>query len=339
MEHIALIMAAGEGVRMQSDLPKVLHPLCGKAMLQHVMDTVGKVCATVVPILGHGRADIVKVMGDFPHSVQDFSTGKGTGHAVLCATEHLKGKKGCVIVTAGDMPLVTKASYQALFDAVQFGAAAALLYADLPDPFGYGRVIIGADGKVQGIVEQKDLSAEQKGIQACNASVYCFDIESLLWALPRIENHNAANEYYLTDTIGILAKAGRLVAPVSAQDHDECRGINTRVQLEEATRVLRGRINRKHMLAGVTLLDAQNTYVDVDVEIGRDTVLYPGTVIEAGSKIGARCTLYPGCHIRNSNLGDGVTAQNAVIQDCVIPDGTCVGPFEWVKPSEKVCRV
>ncbi|HML45800.1 MAG TPA: NTP transferase domain-containing protein, partial [Clostridia bacterium] len=260
MEHIALVMAAGEGVRMRSDVPKGLHPLCGKSMLQHVMDTVGKVCQTVIPILGHGRDDVLKAMGDFTHCVQDFSTGKGTGHAVMCAAEHLKGRRGCVIVTAGDMPLVTEASYQALFDAVQRGAAAALLYDLLPDPFGYGRVVIDAQGKIQGIVEQKDLTEEQIKIQACNASVYCFDIESLLWALPQIENHNAANEFYLTDTIGILATSGRLVAPVAAQDHDECRGINTRVQLEEATSVMRSRINRHHMLAGVTLLDAKNTY-------------------------------------------------------------------------------
>lgn len=338
MEHIALIMAAGEGVRMQSDLPKVLHPLCGKTMLRHVMDTVGKVCGTVIPILGHGRDAILEAMGDFPHSIQDFATGKGTGHAVLCAAGHLRGRKGCVIVTAGDMPLVTEASYRALFDAVQNGAAAALLYDLLPDPFGYGRVLIDEDGKAQGIVEQKDLTPEQRDIRACNASVYCFDIESLLWALPRIENHNAANEYYLTDTIGILAGAGRMVVPVAAQDHDECRGINTRVQLEEATRVLRGRINRMHMLAGVTLLDAMNVYLDADVEIGRDTVLYPGVVVEAGSKIGARCTLYPGCHIRNSVLGDGVTAQCAVVRDSALPDGASIGPFEWIKPPEKVCK-
>jgi bifunctional UDP-N-acetylglucosamine pyrophosphorylase/glucosamine-1-phosphate N-acetyltransferase len=315
---------------MRSDLPKVLHPLCGKPMLCHVMDTVRAVCSTVVPILGHGRERILEQLGPIPHAVQDFATGKGTGHAVMCAAAALKGRKGCVIVTAGDMPLVTTDSYRALRDAVVEGAAAALLYDLLPEPFGYGRVVIDPQGRVQRIVEQKDLTEQQVHIRACNASVYCFDIDALLWALPLLQNNNAASEYYLTDTIGALAGAGYTVTPIMAQDHDECRGINTRVQLEEAARVLRARINREHMLAGVTMIDPAAAYVDVDVAIGYDTVLYPGVVLEGQTRIGARCVLYPGCHLRDTTVGEDTTLLHVCAEGAAIPSGASLGPFTHV---------
>lgn len=327
MDSIALIMAAGEGQRMRSDLPKVLHPLCGKPMICHVMDTVNGVCKTVVPILGHGLPKILARLGDIPHAVQDFATGKGTGHAVKSAVKYLHGRKGCVIVTAGDMPLVTDTSYRALHAKVCDGNAAALLYDVLDEPFGYGRVLLDRHGRVKGIVEQKDLNEQQKGVKACNASVYCFDIDALMWVLPRITNGNAANEYYLTDAIGELASAGYIVEPILAQDHNECRGVNTRVQLEEAARVLRRRINCEHMLAGVTMIDPESTYIDTDVKIGYDTTLYPGVTLEGDTQIGPRCTLYPGCHLVNTSVGMDATVISTYASGASIADFATVGPF------------
>jgi bifunctional UDP-N-acetylglucosamine pyrophosphorylase/glucosamine-1-phosphate N-acetyltransferase len=320
-------MAAGEGQRMRSDLPKVLHPLCGKPMLCHVIETVGGICREVIPILGHGREIILSKLGNIRHAVQDFSTGKGTGHAVMCAADALRGRKGSVIVTAGDMPLVTDVSYRALYSLVGDGAAAALLYDVLDEPFGYGRVLLDRRGRVQGIVEQKDLTEQQKGIRACNASVYCFDIDALLWALPRITNGNAANEYYLTDAIGALAGAGYVVSSIQAQDHDECRGVNTRVQLEQAARVMRARINCEHMLAGVTMIDPNATYIDADVRVGYDTTIYPGVVLEGSTQIGPRCVLYPGCHLKDTTVGADASLHCAYADGARVPDGANIAPF------------
>ncbi|MDR0397315.1 MAG: NTP transferase domain-containing protein [Oscillospiraceae bacterium] len=322
MDSLALALAAGEGQRMRSDIPKTLHPICGKPILCHVMDTVGCVCNQVVPILGHGKDQILARLGDIPHAVQDFSTGKGTGHAVMSAAHILKDKKGAVIVTAGDMPLVTELSYRSLAQCVREGAAAALLYDIVDDPFGYGRVIIDRRGRVTGVVEQKDLTEQQKGIRAANASVYCFDVDALLWALPQLTNHNAANEYYLTDAIGALARAGYTVTAVQAQDHDEVRGVNTRVQLEEAGRVLRSRINMEHMLSGVTMIDPRCTYVDADVKIGYDVTIYPGVALEGETTIGPRCTLYPGCHLRDAHIGSDCVLYGSLIENKIIPNGT-----------------
>ncbi|MEG0767996.1 MAG: bifunctional UDP-N-acetylglucosamine diphosphorylase/glucosamine-1-phosphate N-acetyltransferase GlmU, partial [Clostridia bacterium] len=197
-------------------------------------------------------------------------------------------------------------------------------------------------GHVHSIVEQKDLDEQQQQVHACNASVYCFDIEAILWALPRIENHNAAGEYYLTDAIGLLAQAGYRVAGVVAQDHDECRGINTRVQLLEATEVMRSRIQRMHMLNGVTLIDAQTTYIDTDVTIGRDTVIYPNCTLQKGTAIGARCTLLPNCRISASDIGDEVQIESSVILESRVKDRATVGPFAYLRPGTVVgeaCRI
>jgi len=309
MDKLVLVMAAGESKRMRSDIPKALHRICGKPILWYVLDTVGKVCDTVIPILGHGRERIAREVGIREYAMQDFSTGKGTGHAVMCASHYLEGKTGQVIVTAGDMPLISEESYSALREAVASGASAALLYAELDNPFNYGRVIMDEDGRVQCIVEEKDCTEEQKRIRESNASVYCFDIDALKWALPRIHNHNAANEYYLTDCVEILAEAGYDVAAVPMRDASEFKGINTRAQLDEAARVMRHRINTAHMLAGVTMVDSLNTYIDIGVTIGRDTIIYPGVVIEGDTVIGENCVILPACHLVNANISDNSTCR------------------------------
>lgn len=341
MEKLALIMAAGEGTRMMSDTPKMLHQVCGQPMVEHVLRAVDPVCKQKIMIVGHGK----ERMMDAYHGRVDFVVqqpgGWGTGHAVRSAMSALVGKRGAVLVTAGDMPLVLPETFARLMSEVQQGASCAMLTDYVDNPVGYGRVV-REGGRVVAIVEQKDLVGEQHEVKEINASVYCFDMEALAWALPQLSDDNKAHEYYLTDVIAILARAGHRITTVPVLEKAECMGINDRVQLAEAGAQMRKRIAARHMRAGVTLIDPAATYIEGDVVIGRDTVIYPGCVLEKGSVIGEHCTLLPNCRISQSTLGDGVKVESSVVLESSVDDGTTVGPFAYLRPGSKVgkkCRV
>lgn len=344
MNHIALVLAAGHKEQMHSKTPDMLHGVCGKPLLRHVTDTLSKVCANTLLVLSEeNHKQILETMGDIPFVLQTHETGWGTGMAVRAAAERIKGCSGCVIIAAGDMPMVTEESYRRLISAVEEEAySAALLYDSKPEPEGYGRVIRDEMGNVQRIVEQTELSASQQRVRACNASVYCFRIDALLWALPLIKPENQAHEYYLTDVIGLLSSVGHRVRAIKASERCECMGVNSRADLAAVSWEMRRKINMRLMEGGVTLIDPEHVYIDADVVIGRDTVIYPGCVLEKGTVIGEDCVLYSNCRLSNTRIGDGVTIESSVLLDACVDNHTSVGPYAYLRPNTQVgvgCRI
>ena len=283
-------------------------------------------------IIGRG-ADLVKektASRNVSYSLQEEQLG--TGHAVKCAINFLKGKKGIVGVFAGDAPLIKSETIEKLFDThIENNNSATLLSSIVEDPTGYGRIV--RDGnEVLKIVEHKDCTEEELKINEMNAAIYCFDIENLLSSLEKLSNDNKQGEYYLTDVIGILKDEDKKVGALSI-DYEETIGVNSRVQLAEAEEVLRKRINKMHMENGVTLIDPTSTYIGDDVEIGKDTIIYPGNVIEGNTKIGEGVMIYPNSRISNSIIDNNVEIQSSVIIDSKIGERTTVGPFAYIRPE------
>ena len=336
MYKCALILAAGQGTRIKSDLPKVLHKVCGKEMVNHVIDTMRKAKIDDINVIIGKGAELVKektASRNVSYSLQEEQLG--TGHAVKCAIDFLKNKTGVVGVFAGDAPLIKPETINKLFEThMENKNAATLLSSIVEDPTGYGRIVRDGD-EVLKIVEHKDCTEEELKINEMNAAIYCFDIESLLSSLEKLSNDNNQGEYYLTDVIGILKDEGKKVGALSI-DYEETIGVNSRVQLAEAEEILRRRINRRHMENGVTLIDPNSTYIGDDVEIGRDTIIYPGNVIEGNTKIGEGVVLYPNSRISNSIISNNVEIQSSVIIDSQIGERTTVGPFAYIRPESVI---
>lgn len=347
MDKIALIMAAGEGTRMKSALPKTLHEICGVPMLEHVMRAMEPVCKEQAVIVGYGKEKVIAAYKGRVQFVEQKGDGWGTGFAIRCAAPLLEGKHGVVLVAAGDMPLVLSETFERLASTVERGeAAAAVLTMQVEKPFGYGR-IVRENGRVCAIVEQKDLTSEQQGIREINSSVYAFDIDALLWALPQLTNENHAHEYYLTDVIGLLYRGGYRVTTVPVIEQAECMGINDRVQLAAVDGEMRRRINSKHLREGVTMIDPSRVYIQPGVSIGKDTVIHPGCEIGSGCVIGERCVLRAGCQIafsqvgancqignsliKHSTIGNSVRMEHAVVENVRVEDGKVIEPFTVLK--------
>lgn len=335
---LSLIMAAGEGTRMNSNIPKVLHQVAGKAMIDRVLDVCPPGPQPVV-IVGHGRQAVEEHVGTRARfAVQEEQ--KGTGHAVMMARTYLEQHEGMVLVLAGDMPLLTKDVIDALVQQAQ-GKKAALLSSMAADPTGYGRILRDAKGDVCGIVEQKDATEEQREIREVNASVYVFDAKALLDCLDALTCDNAQGEYYLTDCIALLAQKGEAIGSVTAEE-ETCLGVNNRVQLAQAEAVVRRRVNETWMHAGVTLIDPAQTYIDETVQIGRDSVIYPGVMLQGRTTIGAGCMIMQGCRIVDSEIGDGTDVQNSVLIEAKVGAQTHIGPFAYLRPGSIVgnaCKI
>ena len=336
MYKCSLILAAGQGTRIKSDLPKVLHKVCGKEMVNHVVDTMRKANIDDINIIIGKGADLVKEKTssrDVSYSLQEEQLG--TGHAVKCAIDFLRGKKGVVGVFCGDAPLIKAETVDNLFKThIENNNSATLLSSIVEDPTGYGRIVREND-EVLKIVEHKDCTEEELKINEMNAAIYCFDIEMLLNSLDKLSNNNNQGEYYLTDVIGILKEEGNKVGAVTI-DYEETIGVNSRIQLAEAEGILRNRINSRHMINGVTLIDPSTTYIGDDVEIGRDTIIYPGNVLEGNTKIGEGVILYPNSRISNSIILNNVEIQSSVIIDSQIGERTTVGPFAYIRPESVI---
>lgn len=335
---LSLIMAAGEGTRMNSNIPKVLHQVAGKAMIDRVLDVCPSGAQPVV-IVGHGRQAVEEHVGARARfAVQEEQ--KGTGHAVMTARAYLEQHEGMVLVLAGDMPLLTKDVIDALVRQAQ-GKKAALLSSVAADPTGYGRILRDVKGDVCGIVEQKDATEEQREIREVNASVYVFDAKALLDCLDALTCDNAQGEYYLTDCIALLARKGEAIGSVTAEE-ETCLGVNNRVQLAQAEAVVRRRVNETWMHAGVTLIDPAQTYIDETVQIGRDSVIYPGVMLQGRTTIGAGCMIMQGCRIVDSEIGDGTDVQNSVLIEAKVGAQTHIGPFAYLRPGSIVgnaCKI
>ncbi|WP_039835475.1 bifunctional UDP-N-acetylglucosamine diphosphorylase/glucosamine-1-phosphate N-acetyltransferase GlmU [Paenibacillus sonchi] len=334
MKRMAVVLAAGQGKRMKSKLYKVLHPVCGKPMVGHVLDTVKATgCQRTVVVVGHGAEKVKAYVGqDAEYVLQE--TQLGTGHAVKQAKDLLGGEAGTTIVICGDTPLVTAETLEGLM-ALHEGqnAAATVLTAVMDQPAGYGRIIRGEDGGVQKIVEQKDCTPEEAAVNEINTGTYCFDNAKLFAALDKVTNNNNQQEYYLTDVIGILRAQGDIVLGYQAHDAAESIGVNDRLALSEAESLMRQRINRQHMLNGVTIIDPASTYIAADVVIGADTTLYPGTVLKGKTVIGEDCIIGPSSEIENCVIMNGAEVKHSVLNQAQVGARTSVGPFAYLRPG------
>lgn len=334
MYKCALVLAAGQGKRIKSDLPKVLHKVCGKEMLKHVIDSIRNSGIDDIDVIIGKGAELVKertLDKKVSYSLQDEQLG--TGHAVKCAEGFLKDKKGVVAIFAGDTPLIKQSTIERLFNNhIENKNAATILTSIVEDPTGYGRIVRGENNQVLKIVEHKDCSEEELKINEMNTAIYCFDVELLVSALSKINNNNNQGEYYLTDVIEILKSEGKMVGAV-VTEYEETIGVNSRIQLAEAEEILRNRINLKHMENGVTLINPKTTYIGIDVEIGKDTIIYPNNILEGNTKIGNNCLLYQNSRIADSIIGDEVDIQSSVILNSNIGDNTTVGPFAYIRPE------
>ncbi|MCH4167336.1 MAG: bifunctional UDP-N-acetylglucosamine diphosphorylase/glucosamine-1-phosphate N-acetyltransferase GlmU [Megasphaera sp.] len=333
-DTIALILAAGKGTRMKSKFPKVLHKVGGVPMVEQVLRVVKEAgTQRQIVVVGFGGEVVQEYLGDQAETVMQ-PQQLGTGHAVLQAEPLLQGVNGTLLVTCGDTPLVTADTFKQLLDCHErSGASATVLTAVLPDAAGYGRVIRDAAGQVVKIVEQKDGTPEELAVHEVNAGIYCFDM-SLLWKmLHSVTNNNAQGEYYLTDIIGMLVSAGKIVSAFAAPDYKETLGVNSRAQMAEAEGVLRYRKLVQLMADGVSVIDVNNTYVDTTVTVGRDTVLYPGTILEGATVIGEDCQVGPYVRMTNVKMGDQDHLQFTYAHDCEIKNGCEIGPFVHFRPN------
>lgn len=336
-----VIMAAGEGTRMRSALPKVLHQAAGKCLVQWVAEAAHAVTDKPVLIYGNGGEMIREQFGDaFDYALQ--AERLGTGHAVMAAREHIAGSD-YTIVLAGDMPLIRSETIRRLAEeAVAADCDCMLLTASPEKTPAYGRIVRDGAGRICRIVEDRDATPEQKQIKELNISFYCFKTPALLEALDQLKPENAQHEYYLTDCIQVLYEAGKTVESIDIGDIRESMGVNTRVQLAEAEAALRARINEALMLSGVTMIDPANTYIGAEVEIGRDTVIYPGVILEGKCRIGSGCTLYQGSRIRDSVIGDETTIENSVLLQAEVGNHSKVGPNAYLRPGTRIgnhCRI
>ncbi|EPY06042.1 UDP-N-acetylglucosamine pyrophosphorylase [Paenibacillus alvei TS-15] len=337
MKRMAIVLAAGQGKRMKSKLYKVLHPVCGKPMVGHVLDAVESVdCERTVVIVGHGAEAVQQFLGNrAEYALQ--AEQLGTGHAVKQAKALLDGEEGTTLVICGDTPLVTPETLAQLMELHNRAqASATILTAELNDPTGYGRVIRAEDGSVLKIVEQKDCTTEEQLVKEINTGTYCFDNVKLFAALEQIRNDNAQQEYYLTDVIGIMKAQGDIVQAYCTPDNSEAIGVNDRLVLSEAERFMRERINKRHMLNGVTIIDPANTYIESGVVIGADTIIEPGTSLRGNTSVGGECVIGPNSEIVDSTIGDQVHIKQSVLCEAIVGDESSVGPFAYLRPGARL---
>lgn len=333
----AVVLAAGQGTRMKSKLYKVLHPVCGKPMVEHVVDHIREIgTERIVTIVGHGAELVQEQLGDrSEYALQEEQLG--TAHAVQQADRVLGTLSGTTLVVCGDTPLIRPETMKALLDHHKESNAKATILTGLPaDPTGYGRIIRNEDGHVERIVEQKDASDDEQKVNEINSGTYCFDNEALFKALKLVKNDNSQGEYYLPDVIEILKNQGEIISAYATTDFEETLGVNDRVALAQAEEQMRARIAERHMRNGVSIISPQNTYISAEAVIGADTILQPGVMIEGASIIGEDCEIGQNSHIINSQIGNGTTIHSSVIINSVVGTDTTVGPFAHIRPDSEI---
>lgn len=331
-----ILLAAGQGTRMKSALPKVLHPLGGKPLFLHALGTAQRLKPEpVAVIVGHGAETVRQAYlgSDVDWRVQEQQLG--TGHAVLCAKAAFDDFSGDVLILSGDVPLIRETTLRAMVEHHRSARAAlTLLTAALDNPKGYGRILRAGDGKITGTVEEKDASAEQRQIREVNAGVYVASAPFLFAALSSVKNNNQQGEYYLPDIVAIGLAQGKVIATVQVDDPREMMGVNTREDLAFMEKTLRESINKKWLLAGVTLKDPDTTYIDEGVTIGKDTVIGPNTQLRGKTVIGARCHIDGSAFITDAEIGDDVHIRFSVVMaSCRVEQGAIIGPFAHLRPG------
>ena len=326
----AILLAAGKGTRMKSAHPKVLHELCGRPMLWYAIRALRD--AGVDEILVVTNSQLHARAGEFGVRSVVQEPQLGTGHAVQVALSELEPRSGHIIVANGDMPLVGAELFRHLVHHLErhAGAAVAMVTARMPLPSNFGRVV--REGEfVTGIVEERDCTPEQRAIDEMNAGVYLYDEQALRHAVAGLKNDNVQKEYYLTDTIAALALAGKYIVAVPAGDHRDVLGVNDRIELAGASRAMNERLCERYMAAGVTIIDPRTTYLEPELQIGRDTVIYPQTSISRLSVIGEGCVIGPSSRLSNATLGARTTVRESVVIDSVIGEHASIGPFAHLR--------
>ncbi len=335
--HLAgLILAAGKGTRMKSDLPKCLHMVCGLPMIEHVVRAMREAgIARPIVVIGHGGEAIKYFLGDSCDYASQ-NEQLGTGHAVQCAADLFASHDGPMLVAAGDTPLLCAETFVGLVEAQRTTESALTLATFvLEDPFGYGRIVRNND-KVAAIVEEKDCTDGQAAIDEVNAAVYCFDCRALVEALPDLRNDNSQGEFYLTDLVGHFVGQGKRVESVVFDNPAEFIGVNDRWQLSHANTLMNRRILIETGLSGVTIIDPDSTHIGTDVQIGHDCTILPGCVIEGNTKIGERGRIGPSCWITNCEIGDDCRAFMSHMEQATMGAGSRCGPFSNMRPGARL---
>lgn len=327
MKTAAIILAAGRENQMQSARAKELHDLLGRTLMQCTLDNVRGAAQDVVAVLGHHAAELGPAMPpDVRTTVQDFSLGAGTAKAAMAGVTLVSGADR-VIITAGDMPVVSAESYRRLASAVDgVRCRAAVLYADVKHPTGYDRIIFDGDGNVKRIAPEESLMPHEEDMPSINISVYCFSYDALVDGLARLQPEESGL-WRLSGLAALLAQEGETVAAVPTADPREALRVVTRRDLANAIAYMKELNCVKHMMAGVTIIDPASTYIESDVVIGADTIIYPGCFLQGGTQIGRRCTLLPHCRLKDAILCDDVTVESSILIGCRVPSGESIPPF------------
>lgn len=339
MTNYAVILAAGKGTRMKSDLPKVLHKVAGISMLEHVFRSVSAIDPEkTVTVIGHKAELVEQVLAGKTEFVRQ-TEQLGTGHAVMMAEPVLENLTGQTLVIAGDTPLITGESLKNLIDFhINHKNVATILTAEADNPFGYGRIVRNQHGEVIKIVEQKDASDFEQQIKEINTGTYVFDNARLFEALKNINTNNAQGEYYITDVIGIFRENGEKVGAYTLKDFDESLGVNDRVALATAESIMRRRINQQHMINGVSFVNPDATYIDVGVEIAPEVQIEANVTLKGQTKIGAETILTNGTYIVDSEIGERAVITSSMIEESIVADGVTVGPYAHIRPGSSLAK-
>ena len=339
MEAAAIVLAAGAGTRMKSKKPKVAHEILGKPLVRWVVDAAREAgLARVVSVVGHEREQVIPLVeADTDVVVQE--ERNGTAGAVAVCADALADFDGSLVVLSGDCPLITAGTIAELVRVrEEAGAAVVVLTMEPDDPFGYGRIVRDPQGGVARIVEQKDAAPEEAAIRECNSGFYCFDARALFEALQQVGNDNAQGEFYLTDVLEICRRAGRAVLALPCADAAECLGVNSRIQLAEATKHLQRRINAEHLAAGVTMVDPDQVWIGPDVRIERDVELLPQTFLMGCTQVGEDSVIGPNSRLTDTVVGRGCVVDETVAVEARIDDGATCGPRAYLRPAAHLCE-
>ncbi|MBS4537596.1 bifunctional UDP-N-acetylglucosamine diphosphorylase/glucosamine-1-phosphate N-acetyltransferase GlmU [Clostridium sp. D2Q-11] len=335
---LSVILAAGEGSRMKSNIPKAAHEVCGKSMVNHVIDAARTAsCEKNILIVGHGKEKVIDSVkaDDVEYVSQPIGDDVpyGTGYAVMQAKDYISDKDQVLILT-GDTPLIEGNTLKEL---VEYGTKnnldGVVLTAEFEDSTGYGRIKRNEAGDIIGIVEHKDASEEELKIKEINSGMFLFKGKALKEALENLTNDNSQNEYYVTDAIEILSNKGYKVGGYILKNNLEISGVNSKVQLAEAEKIMRSRINNYHMLQGVTFINPDNTYIEKGVKIGRDTIIYPGAIIKGNTEIGKNCIIEGDSNITDSTIGDRVSIKSSTLTESKVGKDTKIGPYAYLRPK------
>ncbi|OEG63574.1 bifunctional UDP-N-acetylglucosamine pyrophosphorylase / Glucosamine-1-phosphate N-acetyltransferase [Halanaerobium congolense] len=344
---LSIILAAGEGTRMKSDKIKILHPVAGKAIIKHVLNTLDGLNSKIVNVIGYQKNEVQAELEDLDKWDLNYviqSEQLGTGHAVLQAEKYIEKHEGPVLILYGDTPLLKKESIaEFVKEHEESRSDLTVMTAVFDNPEGYGRIVKDKDGNLSAIVEEKDADFETKKIKEINSGVNCIDSKLLKDFLSNMDNDNAQGEYYLTDIIEYAVKKNKKINTYVVENSNEIIGINTRKQQAEAEKILRSRIIDQHLTNGVTIIDPDTTFIDSEVEIAQDVTIYPFNYLEGRTKIGANTVINQNCKLKDAVIADNVNIRsNTVIKDSKVGSNTNVGPFAYLRPGSAVednCKI